>query len=128
MQKNTKYQWDLLSMFLLSDGQTSPPPSVLYSKMPRAVSPARSEAEVDIFDSLTTDQVQTEHVHKDRQAQLNEGFGFLDNVDDDDDEAFIALKQAASYRKTTNLKGKTGQKSGGFQSMGMYRSSRTTLW
>lgn len=85
--------------------------------MPRAVSPARSEAEVDIFDSLTTDNVPKDNNNR---ATAEEGFGFLDDVDEDGDEAFIALKQAASYRKTTNLKGKTGQKSGGFQSMGMY--------
>lgn len=84
--------------------------------MPRDVSPARSEAEVDIFESLTTGDVPKGNNNR---ATAEEGFGFLDDVDEDGDEAFIALKQAASYRKTTNLKGKTGQKSGGFQSMGL---------
>lgn len=83
--------------------------------MARAVSPARSDAGVDIFDSIYTDDA-----YKGNRATANEGFDFLNDVDEDGDEAFIALKQAASYRKTTNLKGKTGQKSGGFQSMGMY--------
>ena len=84
--------------------------------MPRAVSPAPSDAEVDIFDSIYADDVP-----KGDQAAASEGFDFLDgDVDEDGDEAFIALKQAASYRKTTNLKGKTGQKRGGFQSMGTY--------
>ncbi|KUI56896.1 ATP-dependent RNA helicase DBP10 [Cytospora mali] len=86
--------------------------------MPRAVSPARSEAEVDIFDSLTNDNIRPYNIHN-NQGTPREAVGFLDEVDEDGDEAFIALKQAASYRKTTNLKGKTGQKSGGFQSMGL---------
>ncbi len=38
--------------------------------------------------------------------------------DDDGDEAFIALKQAASFRKSSNLKGRTVKKGGGFQAMG----------
>lgn len=38
--------------------------------------------------------------------------------DEDDDEAFIALKQAASFRKSSNLKGRTVKKGGGFQAMG----------
>lgn len=101
--------------FLLSNAQTST--FVPRLKMPRDVSPARSEAEVDIFESLTTGDVPKGN---NNLATAEEGFGFLDDVDEDGDEAFIALKQAASYRKTTNLKGKTGQKSGGFQSMGMY--------
>jgi len=37
---------------------------------------------------------------------------------DDTDEAFIALQQAASFRKTSNLKGRTVKKGGGFQAMG----------
>ncbi|ROW16586.1 hypothetical protein VPNG_01673 [Cytospora leucostoma] len=82
--------------------------------MARAVSPARSDAGVDIFDSIYTDDA-----YKGNRATANQGFDFLNDVDEDGDEAFIALKQAASYRKTTNLKGKTGQKSGGFQSMGL---------
>lgn len=49
---------------------------------------------------------------------LMSGHGQGGNDDDDGDEAYIALKQAASFRKTTNLKGKTGKKGGGFQSMG----------
>lgn len=35
-----------------------------------------------------------------------------------DDEAFIALQQAAAFRKNANLKGKTVKKGGGFQAMG----------
>lgn len=82
--------------------------------MPRAVSPTPSDGEVDIFDSINANDIPIR-----RQAAPNEGFDFLNDVDEDGDEAFIALKQAASYRKTTNIKGKTGKKQGGFQSMGM---------
>lgn len=41
-----------------------------------------------------------------------------DGEGDDGDEAFIALKQAASFRKSSNLKGRTVKKGGGFQAMG----------
>lgn len=93
------------------------------SKMPRrAASPAPSDAEADIFDSLYTENIES---RKPDKAAVEEGFDFLDNghdgeEEDDGDEAFIALKQAASYRKTSNMKTKGAKKSGGgFQSMGM---------
>lgn len=93
----------------------------------RAASPAPSEAEVDIFDSLYTEQIESS---KPNQVAAAEGFDFLndgqDEEDDDGDEAFIALKQAASYRKTSNMKSKSAKKnSGGFQSMGMNCSSQS---
>lgn len=37
---------------------------------------------------------------------------------DGDDESFIAAQQAASNRKSSNLKGRTVRKGGGFQAMG----------
>ncbi|KAI0546075.1 ATP-dependent RNA helicase DBP10 [Xylaria curta] len=95
--------------------------------MPRAVSPALSENEVDILGSLLTDGDETSHM-KTKHAGAQDGFSFdvgdlLDGVDseneDDGDEAFIALKQAAAFRKNTNLKGTTLKKGGGFQSMGL---------
>lgn len=86
----------------------------------RAASPAPSDAEADIFDSLYTDDIENS---KPNQATVEEGFDFLDDArngdDDDGDEAFIALKQAASYRKTSQMKTKSAKKmGGGFQSMG----------
>ena len=101
---------------------------------PRAVSPAASENEVDILGSLFTDDSAISHGNiskDDARAGARDGFGFgfdanelLDAPDDegdDGDEAFIALKQAASFRKASNLKGKTVKKGGGFQAMGSSR-------
>ncbi|KAF3767588.1 hypothetical protein M406DRAFT_39706 [Cryphonectria parasitica EP155] len=87
----------------------------------RGVSPTPSDAEADIFDSLYTDNVESS---KPNQAAVEEGFDFLndgpDGVEEDDDEAFIALKQAASYRKTSQMSSKSAKKSGrGFQTMGL---------
>ncbi|KAI0857634.1 ATP-dependent RNA helicase DBP10 [Xylaria cubensis] len=96
--------------------------------MPRAVSPALSENEVDILGSLLTDGDETTSHMKTKHAEAQDGFSFdvgdlLDGDDsgneDDGDEAFIALKQAAAFRKNTNLKGTTLKKGGGFQSMGL---------
>ncbi|KOS17549.1 ATP-dependent RNA helicase DBP10 [Escovopsis weberi] len=89
----------------------------------RAASPAASEAEFDILDSLypgedeaTGRQLATNEEDLDFDGILNGAGG---NDDDDDDEAFIALQQAASYRKASNLKGRTVKKGGGFQAMGL---------
>ncbi|KAJ2987364.1 hypothetical protein NUW58_g4544 [Xylaria curta] len=76
--------------------------------------------------SLLTDGDETSHVRT-KHAEAQDGFGFdvadlLDGgegEEDDGDEAFIALKQAAAFRKNTNLKGTTLKKGGGFQSMGL---------
>lgn len=91
----------------------------------RAASPAPSDAEADIFDSLYTEDIDSA---KPTTKAAEEGFDFLDvggqdgADEDDDDEAFIALKQAASYRKTSQMKSKSAKKSGGgFQTMGMKR-------
>lgn len=94
----------------------------------RAVSPAASEAEVDILGSLFTDGANDANGNYKSSNAKSDGFGFdaggiLDAADDggsdDGDEAFIALKQAASFRKNSNVKGKSVKKGGGFQAMGM---------
>lgn len=91
--------------------------------MPRAASPTPSDGEVDIFDSLYTADA-----NQKAQAPADANFDFLDDDNQDDgDEAFIALKQAASYRKAAHQTKGTGQKGGGFQSMGMFRI-RTRSW
>lgn len=85
-------------------------------------SPTPSEGEVDIFDSLYPGDDGANQV---KQAQEDVDFGGIldgpaDGADDaDGDEAFIALQQAASYRKASNLKGRTVKKGGGFQAMGL---------
>ncbi|KAI0537663.1 P-loop containing nucleoside triphosphate hydrolase protein [Xylaria digitata] len=94
--------------------------------MPRAASPALSENEVDILGSLLTDGDEISHV-KTKHNEIRDGFGFdaeelLDGEgggNGDDDEAFIALKQAAAFRKNANLKGTSLKKGGGFQSMSL---------
>ncbi|KAK6957726.1 ATP-dependent RNA helicase dbp10 [Daldinia eschscholtzii] len=90
----------------------------------RAVSPTPSENEVDILGSLFTDNIggasSGKNKKNDDQADLE--LDFLnggDDEEDDGDEAFIALKQAASFRKAGNLKGKSVKKGGGFQAMGL---------
>ncbi|KAI0395901.1 ATP-dependent RNA helicase DBP10 [Xylariaceae sp. FL0594] len=101
--------------------------------MPRAVSPALSENEVDILGSLLTGANQTSSRVKPPKnaAEVHDGFGFDaeelfngggdggDDDEDDGDEAFIALKQAAAFRKNTNVKGNSLKKGGGFQAMGL---------
>lgn len=90
----------------------------------RASSPAASEPELDIFDSLQPGQedgvsgVRAEAQDVDFDNLLNDAQA----AGDDGDEAFIALQQAASYRKASNLKGRTVKKGGGFQAMGMASS------
>lgn len=91
----------------------------------RAVSPAASETEFDISKSLFKDDEgdfdnDWAGLEKPATATANAEDGVtLEDDDSDDDEAFIAAKQAASNRKTSNLKGKTVKKGGGFQSMGL---------
>ncbi|KAI5920187.1 P-loop containing nucleoside triphosphate hydrolase protein [Camillea tinctor] len=95
----------------------------------RAVSPAASENEVDILGSLFTTDDAVATNEKGKKAAAQNGFGFdagdfLDGIgnggdDGQDDETFIAMKQAASFRKASNLKGKTVKKGGGFQAMGL---------
>lgn len=85
----------------------------------RDPSPTPSEGEIDIFGSLSAadyggGQATTAEEDLDFDGLIN---GPADD-DDDGDEAFIALQQAASFRKASNLKGRTVKKGGGFQAMG----------
>ncbi|KAK5246334.1 ATP-dependent RNA helicase dbp10 [Exophiala xenobiotica] len=88
----------------------------------RSGSPARSENEFDIGSALFGgDDVESSGILLDKQN------GDLQNGDLDvmaegsgsDDEAIIAAQQAASNRKSSNLKGRTVKKGGAFQSMGL---------
>jgi ATP-dependent RNA helicase DDX54/DBP10 len=88
----------------------------------RGASPAPSEGEADIFDSIYHGD--GDNGDKDGASGLDFDFdGLLNGPDpgnEDGDEAFIALQQAASFRKASNLKGRTVKKGGGFQAMGMF--------
>ncbi|KAJ4296569.1 ATP-dependent RNA helicase dbp10 [Kalmusia sp. IMI 367209] len=84
---------------------------------PRASSPALSENEFDIGAALFGDDESTGNA-KDLAVDL--GLDLEDGSQNgSDDEAFIAATQAASNRKSSNLKGHTVKKGGGFQAMGL---------
>lgn len=91
----------------------------------RVPSPAASENDVDIsgalFNDGSSDGSDDETQHPDRKARMLEP-GEMPDLEGDhssDDAGFIADAQAASNRKSTNLKGKTVKKGGGFQAMGL---------
>lgn len=93
----------------------------------RALSPAASENEVDISHALLTgDPVSGSEdggdtQHPDRKARMEAGEGMPDLAleSGSDDALFIAATQAASNRKTSNVKGRSVKKGGGFQAMGL---------
>jgi ATP-dependent RNA helicase DDX54/DBP10 len=89
----------------------------------RAASPAVSENEPDITNSLFKDDYTADDdeftVTLANSGALDAG-GILElglESNGDDDDAFIAAQQAASNRKASNL-GKSVKKGGGFQAMG----------
>ncbi|CAI0655248.1 unnamed protein product, partial [Colletotrichum noveboracense] len=89
----------------------------------RAVSPTPSDGEVDIADALFN----TNADDSGSEGGQDAGFDFdgilngggEEEGEEDGDAAFIALQQAASFRKSSNLKGKSVKKGGGFQAMGL---------
>ena len=89
----------------------------------RAASPAVSENEADIFDSIFDGSEQPLATDRRAKDQTELDVDDILNADeaggDEGDEAYIALQQAASFRKAGNLKGRTVKKGGGFQAMGM---------
>jgi ATP-dependent RNA helicase DDX54/DBP10 len=89
----------------------------------RAASPAASENDFDITKSLFNDDEDNEFglLSTNDIGTLDAG-GILDlglESDGEGDGAFIAAQQAASNRKSSNIKGKSVKKGGGFQAMGM---------
>lgn len=100
----------------------------------RAASPALSENEYDISNSLFRSEANSD-VEDDWDSKPNKkqkkkqtlissaSLNLLDDdnadIDSQDDEAFIAATQAAANRKASNLKGRTVKKGGGFQAMGL---------
>lgn len=92
----------------------------------RAPSPALSENEVDIsralFDngSVSGSGDEGAQQHPDRKKRMLAPGDMLDlAASASEDEDFIAAAQAASNRKSSNLKGRTVKKGGGFQAMGL---------
>ncbi|KAJ5128012.1 ATP-dependent RNA helicase dbp10 [Penicillium atrosanguineum] len=89
----------------------------------RDSSPAMSENEFDITNSLFQNDSESDNDEKPRRRQKPKPAptGDLDflGADDDDDETFIANQQASANRKGANLKGRTVKKGGGFQAMGL---------
>jgi ATP-dependent RNA helicase DDX54/DBP10 len=84
---------------------------------PRASSPALSENEFDIGAALYGDN---DDAPNGNVSTTDLGLDLAGGSDDgSDDEAFIAATQAASNRKSSNLKGHTVKKGGGFQAMGL---------
>lgn len=87
----------------------------------RAASPAQSEPELDILNSLYPgEQENVGPPQKGQEFDIDDILNARNDEDGDGDEAFIALQQAASYRKASNLKGRTVKKGGGFQAMGTF--------
>ncbi|OHF02278.1 DEAD/DEAH box helicase [Colletotrichum orchidophilum] len=90
----------------------------------RAASPTPSDGEVDIADHLFDASDNGSDAGQDVGGIDFDMDGILNGheegqEDEDGDEAFIALKQAASFRKSSNLKGKSVKRGGGFQAMGL---------
>lgn len=102
--------------------KTSQPPLTTLKMHRRGASPTPSEGEVDILGSLYPgDDENPQQPAAGQVLDFDNLVNGWDNGDDDGDEAFIALQQAASYRKTGNLKAKGAKKGGGFQSMGLLK-------
>lgn len=85
---------------------------------PRASSPAVSENEFDISNALFGAADTSFGDNGDTTLDVGAALDFGDG-DGSDDETFIAARLAASNRKSSNLKGKTVKKGGGFQAMGL---------
>jgi len=93
---------------------------------------ALSEQEFDISGALAAEDIQDGSISKDDFPRLEAAYSQEDRLDrttsltneiggssDGDDEAFIASQQAASNRKSSNVKCRSVKKGGGFQTLGM---------
>ncbi|KAB8078686.1 ATP-dependent RNA helicase dbp10 [Aspergillus leporis] len=93
----------------------------------REASPAASENEFDITNALFQNDSESDNdtslkaAKRQRKTAPAQELDFLGagGDDDEDDEAFIAERQASANRKGSNLKGRTVKKGGGFQAMGL---------
>lgn len=89
----------------------------------RSASPAASENDFDITKSLINDDIGSGDedfaLSSSKELGTLDAGGILDQESDvEGDEAFIAAQQAASNRRSSNVKGKSVKKGGGFQAMG----------
>jgi ATP-dependent RNA helicase DDX54/DBP10 len=99
----------------------------------RASSPALSENDFDITEALFKDEGQLSgsddgqaKVSKKSKSRSREdaqeiALTLEEGLNGSDDELFIAAQQAASNRKSSNVKGRSVKKGGGFQAMGRPR-------
>ncbi|CZR63451.1 probable ATP-dependent RNA helicase dbp10 [Phialocephala subalpina] len=90
----------------------------------RSASPAASENDFDITKSLINDDIGSGDedfaLSSSKELGTLDAGGILDQESDiEGDEAFIAAQQAASNRRSSNVKGKSVKKGGGFQAMGL---------
>ena len=92
-----------------------------------APSPAPSENEFDVTGALLPGDLDSDfenggkQLHPDRKARMQNGgeMPHLEMEDGSDDAGFIAAIQTASNRKTSNVKGRSVKRGGGFQAMGL---------
>jgi ATP-dependent RNA helicase DDX54/DBP10 len=88
----------------------------------RAASPDVSKNEFDIIKSLVRDEISVQNKdslgHTAKETTLGNILDLGWESDEDGDENFIAAQQAASNRKSSNIKCKSVKKGGGFQAMG----------
>jgi ATP-dependent RNA helicase DDX54/DBP10 len=86
----------------------------------RSASPAASDNGLDITKSLSKgDEDNDFGLRSTNDVGSLDAGGILDlGIESDDDGDFIAAHQAASNRKSSNVKGKSVKKGGGFQAMG----------
>ncbi|ESZ95213.1 ATP-dependent RNA helicase dbp10 [Sclerotinia borealis F-4128] len=92
----------------------------------RAASPTLSENDFDITKSLFNDDLDGDDDDFGNTTTKNveplDANGILDlglESDGDGDGAFISAQQAAANRKSSNVKGQSAKKGGGFQAMGL---------
>jgi ATP-dependent RNA helicase DDX54/DBP10 len=89
----------------------------------REHSPAGSENDIDIshklFDDGDPDLLLSLQPNRKARMEAAENIFDFEAVSESDDADFIAERQAISNRKTSNLRGKSVKKGGGFQAMGL---------
>lgn len=89
-----------------------------------STSPLDSEKDYDITNSISqiepTGSDNTASFQRQNQLKFDAGqiLDLFPEVEEDDDEAFIEFQKAALNKRSSNIKGKSVKKGGGFQAMG----------